>query len=767
MEGTPFGRYRLVDLLGRGGMGEVWRAHDTRTDRIVAIKVLPAHFSDDTKFQQRFRREAHAAARLDSPHIIPIHDYGEIDGRLYVDMRLIRGHDLHTVLASGPIEVARAIRIVEQVAKALHAAHRVGLVHRDVKPSNILLDEDDFAYLIDFGIARAADDTRMTGTGNAMGTFQYIAPERLGDHPHDDARTDIYALACVLYECLTGQPPFAGTSMGSLVAAHLNTPPPQPSTSQPNLPKQVDEVIATGMAKDPDERYTTTVELANAARDAITVPVQRPTPSPASTRSRPTPAAAAEQQGNEIARQPTRKDAPAAPTPGLNDAPTQDASTEPAAVHGVSPAIQVPEDIVRRPKAVTAAVVIAGLWAALLALVGTLGLIEGFNSLGNTRWQYGTILLILGAASLTVAAVLVWGAVAAFRGVSKKAILFAPGIVAMFLAAATAVGLAIGDDAWEPAVLLIYPLILLLPSSLLILTRSSRDFFHAQSQGRLAAPPWRRKPAIITAVLAIVTITVITIVTISLSRPDNALPFSGLKDPTKVAVGPDNSVYVTDGRVLKLSSGATTQTELPFGLTSPVGVAVGVDNTVYVADVNNSRVMKLPPGATTPVELPFGLPRPLAVAVGADNAVYATDTSSDHPRVMKLPPGATTPVELPFTGLSYPQGVAVGADNTVYVAEYGGGRVLKLPPGATTQTELFTGLGSPDVAVGADNTVYVTGKGRVMKLPPGATTPVELPSNGINRPQGVAVWADNTVYVEGRDNYGNPRVFKLTAGSAP
>ena len=161
MEGTPFGRYRLIELLGRGGMGEVWRAHDTDTDRIVAIKLLPPHLANDA-FRRRFRREAHAAARLNNPHVIPIHHYGEIDGRLYVDMRLVEGRDLHSVLGDGPLEPARAVRIIEQVAKALHAAHKVGLVHRDVKPSNILLDEDDFAYLIDFGIARATDETRMT-----------------------------------------------------------------------------------------------------------------------------------------------------------------------------------------------------------------------------------------------------------------------------------------------------------------------------------------------------------------------------------------------------------------------------------------------------------------------------------------------------------------------------------------------------------------------------------------------------------------------------
>src|SRR5246500_274474 len=155
-------------------MGEVWRAHDTDTDRVVAIKVLPANFSDSAHFQQRFRREAHAAARLNTPHVVPIHNYGEIDGRLYVDMRLVEGRDLQEVLADGPMEPAQAVRIIEGGALALHAAHQVGLVHRDVKPSNILLDENNFAYLIDFGIARAADQTGLTGTGGIIGSWPYM-----------------------------------------------------------------------------------------------------------------------------------------------------------------------------------------------------------------------------------------------------------------------------------------------------------------------------------------------------------------------------------------------------------------------------------------------------------------------------------------------------------------------------------------------------------------------------------------------------------------
>jgi serine/threonine kinase PknH len=240
VDGTPFGRYRLVELLGRGGMGEVWRAKDSAiNNRTVAIKLLPPHLAADQTFVARFRREADAAAQLNNPHIIPIHNCGEIDGRLYVDMRLIEGRDLQEVLAEGPMEPGRAVRIIEQVAKALHAAHKIGLVHRDVKPSNILLDEDDFAYLIDFGIARAADQTRMTGTGNIIGSWPYMSPERLRDG-QVDARADIYALACVLYECLTGSTPYPGDSFEQQITAHLTEPPPRPSNTDPNMPVALD-----------------------------------------------------------------------------------------------------------------------------------------------------------------------------------------------------------------------------------------------------------------------------------------------------------------------------------------------------------------------------------------------------------------------------------------------------------------------------------------------------------------------------------------------
>jgi serine/threonine protein kinase, bacterial len=275
VQGTPFGRYQLLNLLGRGGMGEVWRASDSLTDgRIVALKILPAELADDQVYQQRFRREAQVAARLNEPHVIPIHGYGEIDGRLYVDMRYVNGRDLESVLRDGPLDPARAVRIIGQVAQALQAAHNAGLVHRDVKPSNILLDDNDFAYLIDFGIARlteATTESALTATGSVIGTLYYMAPERfrVGDV---EASADIYALACVLYEVLTGGPPYPGSRFEQQLYGHVSVPPPLPSHTNAALPARLDDVVTKGMAKTPEERYATTVDLAEAANKAITSP---------------------------------------------------------------------------------------------------------------------------------------------------------------------------------------------------------------------------------------------------------------------------------------------------------------------------------------------------------------------------------------------------------------------------------------------------------------------------------------------------------------
>ena len=268
---TEFGRYRLFELLGTGGMGSVYRAHDTLLGRDVAVKVLRPELATEPGYQDRFRREAYAAGRLANPHIIPIYEAGEINGRLYLAMPIVDGVDLHHLLEqAGPMSPQQAVRVVEQVAVALDAAHKSGLVHRDVKPSNLLTVGGEFVYLIDFGLVHEATPTRLTRTDIAPGSPAYMAPERFKAGTIADARADVYSLACVLYECLIGRPPYTGGGVEGLTAAHLFDEPPKPSSADPAMPAGFDEVIARGMAKQPDDRYQSASELAVAARAALT-----------------------------------------------------------------------------------------------------------------------------------------------------------------------------------------------------------------------------------------------------------------------------------------------------------------------------------------------------------------------------------------------------------------------------------------------------------------------------------------------------------------
>jgi serine/threonine-protein kinase len=266
--GTTFGKYNLTRLLGKGGGGVVYEAYDTGKGRTVALKILAEELSSNDTFRARFQRESQAAAMLQEPHVIPIHDWGEIDGSLYIDMRLVQGQTLLDLIAEGPLAPSRAVAIIGQVAAALDAAHAEGLVHRDVKPQNIIVTPADFVYLVDFGIAQTKGDPRLTTVGTQIGTLNYMAPERFNDKATTPA-VDVYSLACVLYEALTGDAPFAGDSLEHLVAGHLVLPPPRPSVVNKRVPAALDEVVARGMAKDPDERYGTAGALARAAQRAL------------------------------------------------------------------------------------------------------------------------------------------------------------------------------------------------------------------------------------------------------------------------------------------------------------------------------------------------------------------------------------------------------------------------------------------------------------------------------------------------------------------
>jgi len=275
--GTEFASYRIDSLIGRGGMSVVYRAENRRLGNTLALKVLSSELVDDEAFRERFVRESRIAAALNHPNIIPIYDAGSYDGVLYIAMRFVDGPDLKELIRSrGQLTPTLTILLLGQVARALDAAHNKGLVHRDVKPANILVeaaDEDSgHAYLADFGLIKhPASRSGLTATGQFMGTIDYVAPEQI-EGKRVDGRTDEYSLACVLYECLTGRVPFVKDADVAVMWAHLNERPEPVSALQPDLSTSIDAVFDQGLAKNPDDRYQRCSDLIAAARTALLAP---------------------------------------------------------------------------------------------------------------------------------------------------------------------------------------------------------------------------------------------------------------------------------------------------------------------------------------------------------------------------------------------------------------------------------------------------------------------------------------------------------------
>jgi serine/threonine protein kinase/ABC-type oligopeptide transport system substrate-binding subunit len=275
--GTEFAGYRIESLLGHGGMAVVYLAEHIGLERKVAIKVLAPALAEDERFRERFVRESRLAASLDHPNVIPIYEAGEADGRLFIAMRFVEGTDLKGLIREfGPMEPAVVVPILRQVAGALDAAHAKGLVHRDVKPANVLIARTPageiagaHVYLSDFGLTRrTSSDSGLTGTGQFMGTLDYAAPEQFQGRP-TDARTDVYALGCVLFEMLTGHAPYRAEFDAALMFAHISEPPPAVTVDRAGLPPAVDDVVATAMAKSPDDRYASAGDLASDAAGAL------------------------------------------------------------------------------------------------------------------------------------------------------------------------------------------------------------------------------------------------------------------------------------------------------------------------------------------------------------------------------------------------------------------------------------------------------------------------------------------------------------------
>ncbi len=268
--GRDFLGYRIEELIGRGGMGVVYRAYDLRLKRPVALKLVAPALAQDERFRERFARESELVMSLEHPNVVPIYDAGDVDGRVYLAMRLVDGTDLGFLLRTeGALEPARATAICTQIAAALDAAHARGLVHRDVKPSNVLLDGSEHVYLADFGLTRRLDDARpQLGEDRFVGTPAYLAPEQFEAGPVDE-RTDIYSLGCVLFECLTGEPVFVRGSRLAIAWAHLEEEPPLPSQCRAGLPEAIDAVLGRALAKEPEQRFATCGALVAAADCAL------------------------------------------------------------------------------------------------------------------------------------------------------------------------------------------------------------------------------------------------------------------------------------------------------------------------------------------------------------------------------------------------------------------------------------------------------------------------------------------------------------------
>jgi formylglycine-generating enzyme required for sulfatase activity len=258
------GKYEILEEIGRGGFAVVYRARDTTLDRVVALKVLHPQLTTDPKFVQRFHQEAQTAARLHHPHIVTIHEVGEEAGQHYLAMTFLPGRTLDKHLAEGPLPMEQATSVVEQIADALGAVHERGLVHRDVKPANVMVDNKGQATLLDFGIVRAAEGTRLTTTMAILGTPEYMAPEQADptDAREIDWRADIYALGVVTYEMLVGQPPFTGKSPTKVLYQHVHEPPPEPCTINPNMPAGLQPVLLKALAKKREDRYQSAQAMA-------------------------------------------------------------------------------------------------------------------------------------------------------------------------------------------------------------------------------------------------------------------------------------------------------------------------------------------------------------------------------------------------------------------------------------------------------------------------------------------------------------------------
>lgn len=359
--GTIVAGYRIDGILGRGGMGMVYEATQLSLDRKVALKLIAPEMGADDAIQERFRREGLHQAAIDHPHIVTVHEAGETEHGLHIAMRLVRGPTLKEMIGAGELDLGRTLRILSQVADALDTAHDAGLIHRDVKPQNILVGGKDHAYLADFGLTKAPGDRSLTQSGGFVGTLDYVAPEQIRGE-RTTARTDVYALAAVLYECLTGVVPYRKDSEAAILWAHLALAPPRVSEKRPDLPAALDAVIGRALAKKPEARFATAGEMLRSAegsfghgrRGATSPPGATEVPKEAASRGASTNVSTVD------AGVPLREDAPSLPEPSLTFADAPPMAQLPAEVGRGAPSLRSPRFAIAIAVALLAGALVAG-----------------------------------------------------------------------------------------------------------------------------------------------------------------------------------------------------------------------------------------------------------------------------------------------------------------------------------------------------------------------------------------------------------------------
>jgi YVTN family beta-propeller protein len=675
--GSVLAGCRVEAVAGRGGMGVVYRATQLSLDRPVALKAIAPELAGDPTFRERFKRESRIAASIEHPNVIPVYEAGEGEGVLYLIMRYVEGTDLRALIdAEGGLGPVRATRIAAQMAAALAAAHRRELIHRDVKPANVLIDsggERDHAYLTDFGIARhAAATSGLTHTGSVIGTLDYLAPERI-EGQGGDGRADVYALGCVLFEALTGARPFPRDNEMAKMYAHLNAPVPSAREVEPRVPEELDELARRAMAKDPDARFASASEFAEALTDTLparpararTEPPPAPVPIPPPPAKEPEAGPAGEEAAfAEPETAPAEPETAPAKEPDVapaepETAPAKEpaiAPAEPETAPANEPAIAPaePETVPARPDTAAAREP------------------EPVSAEPHTAPAEP--------------------ATAPAEPDTAPADRIAPG----------------GPPGEETVPAATQPIAATAPTA---------APSHVTAPTGAAAPP--RVPArhrrALVAVVGVGVAAAAVVLALSVSggdSPDGDSPDGGPPAPDVLAFRSAGDVKLEPG---------------------PDGLAVD-SGTLWVANKRTDQVVAVEEGTDAPQEAITVGGNPDSVAVGFDS-VWVTNTDDNN--VSRIDPDSRSVVETIDVGAG-PEGIAVSED-AVWVANGLEGSVTRISPSGETRTE-GVGDGPVQIAVTDDDRIWVTlsRAGQVVELDPAGGEPIGQPVDVQGQPRGIA-----------------------------